>query len=34
MADRLLLAQARQEHLMLLTADEAFSAYGPNVLCL
>lgn len=29
--DRLLLAQARQEHLILLTADATIAAYGPNV---
>ena len=29
--DRLLLAQARQEQLTLLTADAALAAYGPNV---
>ncbi|MDP2024993.1 type II toxin-antitoxin system VapC family toxin [Sulfuriferula sp.] len=29
--DRLLIAQARQEHLSLLTADRALLAYGSNV---
>ncbi|BBP05729.1 hypothetical protein TPL01_24470 [Sulfuriferula plumbiphila] len=31
--DRLLVAQAWQQHLILLTADAALTAYGPNVRC-
>jgi len=31
--DRLLVAQAWQQHLILLTADTALTAYGPNVRC-
>lgn len=31
--DRLLVAQARQQHLILLTADAALTAYGSNVRC-
>lgn len=31
--DRLLVAQAWQQHLVLLTADTALTAHGPNVRC-